>query len=101
MAAMTEACPHCAVRLDYEADGEVFSRAVGVEIPRLYDGVLFWRCPDCGECWHRYPTGDFRRASADRYAEAHGLSFMDMVPMPVSEVGPGQFRRSAIEVRDA
>ncbi len=99
MTAVSEACPHCGVRLDYMANGEVFSRAVGVEIPRVYDGVLFWRCPDCGGCWHRFPTGDSRRASADRYAEAHGVAFMDTAPMAVSEVGPGQFRRSEIEVR--
>ena len=96
---MSETCPYCEARLDYEVDGQTYSRVVGVEIPRTYDGILFWRCPDCGGCWHRFPLGDFRRTSANQYADLHGLAFQDVKPMAVSEVGPGQFRRSDIEVR--
>lgn len=35
-----------------------FSRIVGVELaynhPQHYDGVSFWRCPDCKKQWHRF-----------------------------------------------
>lgn len=31
------------------------SRIIGVEIKGLYDGVLFWQCPDCRGRWHRWP----------------------------------------------
>ena len=96
---MSETCPCCGVRLDYDVDGQTYSRVVGVEIPRIYDGILFWSCPDCGGCWHRFPLGDFRRTSANQYADLHGLAFLDVKHMAVSEVGPGQFRRSDIEVR--
>lgn len=26
-------------------------REIGVEIPELYDGVWYWKCPDCGHGW--------------------------------------------------
>lgn len=31
-----------------------YSRMIGVEIPGVYDGVLYWACPDCGARWHRF-----------------------------------------------
>lgn len=31
-----------------------YSRMIGVEVPGVYDGVLYWRCPDCGAAWHRW-----------------------------------------------
>lgn len=29
-------------------------RTIGVELPGVYDGILFWQCPDCGYRWHRW-----------------------------------------------
>lgn len=46
---------------------EYYSRTIGIEISGIYDGVLFWQCPDCGGKWHRFPEGDYRRSRADRY----------------------------------
>lgn len=31
-----------------------YSRLIGIEVPGLYDGVSFWRCPDCGATWDRW-----------------------------------------------
>lgn len=31
-----------------------WSKLIGVEISERYDGVLIWRCPDCGFMWHRF-----------------------------------------------
>lgn len=31
-----------------------FSRLIGEEDPKLYDGVAFWKCPDCGSRWDRF-----------------------------------------------
>jgi hypothetical protein len=31
-----------------------FSRVIGVEHQRLYDGVWEWRCPDCSATWPRF-----------------------------------------------
>jgi len=35
-----------------------FSRIIGVELPydhpQHYDGVSFWRCPDCNTMWNRF-----------------------------------------------
>lgn len=30
-----------------------YSRVIGHEVPEIYDGVLFWSCPDCGKAWPR------------------------------------------------
>lgn len=78
-------CPHCGVslrgeRIDpakvyteeeyalpwdqrpqgkYYAPGSThFKRTIGMEDSRVYDGVLFYQCPDCGGRWHRWtPEG--------------------------------------------
>lgn len=31
-----------------------YSRLIGHEVPGVYDGVLYWRCPDCGAAWPRF-----------------------------------------------
>ena len=30
-----------------------YSRMIGIENPRVYDGVIAWHCPDCGLTWPR------------------------------------------------
>tara|TARA_Y100000034_G_scaffold59657_1_gene72549 strand:+ start:17373 stop:17618 length:246 start_codon:yes stop_codon:yes gene_type:complete len=71
-----ENCPHCGNNLqgaeikqeDRHLFGGVthFGRKIGWQDPDIYDGVLFWKCPDCGEKWHRWPEGDWRREAATR-----------------------------------
>jgi len=34
-----------------------FSRLIGVEIRGEYDGVSYWRCPDCNHQWPRFKKG--------------------------------------------
>jgi hypothetical protein len=43
-----------------------YSRLIGVEVRGVYDGILYWRCPDCGHCWNRWPTDHPRHAVAER-----------------------------------
>jgi len=31
-----------------------FRREIGHEVPGVYDGVLFWHCPECGWAWPRF-----------------------------------------------
>lgn len=43
-------------------------KQIGIEISVAYDGVLFWRCEECGTNYHRFPeefTG--LRAKAEKY----------------------------------
>jgi len=46
---------------------------VGVEVPGVYDGVLYWECPDCGAAWHRWTEGfgstDHYRVAAQPYID--------------------------------
>lgn len=35
-----------------------FSRFIGHEIWGVYDGILFWACPDCGLAWARFVLGE-------------------------------------------
>lgn len=44
-----------------------FSRLIGVEVQGVYDGVLYWRCPDCNTEWDRFsgrPEIPIRRPQA-------------------------------------
>jgi hypothetical protein len=38
----------------YEPGVTHYSRMIGHEVPGVYDGVLYWACPDCGARWHRF-----------------------------------------------
>jgi hypothetical protein len=31
-----------------------YSRLIGIEDPKMYDGVSFWKCPDCNSVWDRF-----------------------------------------------
>lgn len=47
-----------------------YSRTISVEIPHVYDGGLFFQCPDCGGRWHRFPEGHPLRRVACVYVDA-------------------------------
>jgi hypothetical protein len=86
---MNEHCPHCNADLTgepipqeyidkgYYGDKTHYSRKVGHEIRGVYDGVLFWSCPDCGKAWPRWTDGgrltdaaaDWVRSFNDRIAK--------------------------------
>ncbi len=34
-----------------------YRREIGVQVSGVYDGVLYWMCPDCGHTWHRFAEG--------------------------------------------
>lgn len=74
----TETCPHCgssqlgeeipeASRHYYGEDSTHFSRTILMEIQGVYDGGLFYACPDCAGRWHRWPEGHELRARAETY----------------------------------
>jgi hypothetical protein len=46
-----------------------YSRMIGVEVRDVYDGVLFWRCPDCKIAWPRFAAPDPRHKAAVYYIE--------------------------------
>lgn len=71
-------CPHCGIDLygevvpgmvDDDGKEQRFYRALAVEIWGVYDGVLFYACPDCHHTWHwwtaRYDA--LRWAAAEKY----------------------------------
>jgi hypothetical protein len=47
-------CPACSAIWEYNVDVETFSRVIGIEDPAIYDGVSWWKCPDCGIRWDRW-----------------------------------------------
>ena len=75
----SENCPHCGVSLqgaeipadirEHYGDTTHFSRMIGMEVFGQYDGVLYYRCPDCGGNWHRFPEGDYRHERAEPYVK--------------------------------
>jgi hypothetical protein len=44
-------------RENYAEGTTHFSRLIGIEIQGGYDGVSYWKCPDCGATWNRF-TGE-------------------------------------------
>lgn len=56
-------CPHCGAslygeiipgHLDADGNEQRYRRALGIEIWGVYDGVLFYACPECYGTWHRW-----------------------------------------------
>lgn len=71
--ALSEQCPHCRVELAYIADdGKTYSRTLMVEVNGVYDGGLFYQCPDCYGRWHRWPPGHYLRKRAHRFVVQTG-----------------------------
>lgn len=76
---MTGNCPHCgadlkgdpipqeAIDAGYYGSATHFRREIGVEVPGVYDGILYWICPDCPGKWHRWPEGHHLRTRAEVY----------------------------------
>ena len=70
-------CPHCQVSLQGDPIPEEhrkwygtsthYRKEIGIEIMGVYDGVLFWKCKDCGGTWHRWPEGHDLRARAEPF----------------------------------
>lgn len=46
-----------------------YSRMIGIEVRGVYDGVLYWKCPDCNASWHRWPEGTKEHHAAKHYME--------------------------------
>jgi len=51
-------CPHCNTDLSYTYDGNTYYRTMSVEVRGVYDGGLFYQCPDCAGRWHRWIGDD-------------------------------------------
>jgi hypothetical protein len=47
-----------------------YSRQMGHQITGVYDGVLYWSCPDCGGMWNRWDSTDPMQMSLWDKAEA-------------------------------
>lgn len=54
----------------YYGKSRWYSRMIGVEIRGVYDGVLYYACPDCGGAWQRWTASDMRRR-AQPYIDQH------------------------------
>lgn len=72
-----DSCPHCgfdlngdliADKLGIETAIECYGGAdkrwrneIGVEVPEVYDGTLYYQCPKCDGTWHRWsPESGFQ-----------------------------------------
>lgn len=63
--------PHADVARGWYPKGVThYSRTIGVQVSAVYDGVLYWRCPDCGGSWHRWPEGHRLRERAQEYIDS-------------------------------
>lgn len=71
-------CPGCGLELlgdpipeqhAHLYGGTHFRREIGVEIRGVYDGVLFWACPDCGHAWNRWSKDTYRHKLAEHHMD--------------------------------
>lgn len=70
-------CPHCNADLrgveipeehrQFYGSETHFRRDILVQIQGIYDGGLYYQCPDCGGQWHRFPEGHRLRAIAEKF----------------------------------
>lgn len=44
-----------------------FKREILIQIQGVYDGGLFYMCPDCGGYFHRFPEGHYLRERAEQH----------------------------------
>lgn len=51
----------------YPSGATHYWRTIMIEIPGVYDGGLYFQCPNCGHRWHRWPEGHHLRAKAEPY----------------------------------
>lgn len=49
-----------------------FSRKIGCEVRGVYDGVLYWQCPDCHGTWHRWTDSEMRRKAEPYITQGRG-----------------------------
>jgi len=71
-----EVCPHCGAdllgepvpeRFQHPGVGTRYARGLAIEIRGVYDGSLFYACPDCWGTWHRFDPTDPLWAAAEKY----------------------------------
>lgn len=55
-------CPECGNRVP--------GQFMGYEDPMVYDGVLIWRCIECGHAWPRVFGIASRDAAAKKWADS-------------------------------
>lgn len=47
-------------------DATHWRREIGIEVMGAYDGILYYRCPDCGGLWNRWPKSHYLYKTAER-----------------------------------
>lgn len=75
---MPEECPFCHSDMQYEPgndQGLVGSRLIGMEIQGVYDGMLYWICPDCDVAYQRFSDPGMR-AKAQPFIDQHNESML-------------------------
>jgi hypothetical protein len=56
-----------------------FRRDIGVEIRGVYDGVLYWMCPDCQKAWQRWTSNDHQFKIAQQYIDLVNSESRDLL----------------------
>ena len=77
MSGLRDVCPSCDADLQGDPIPEAsahmysathFSRVIGHEVRGVYDGTLYWSCPDCEYAWPRWTDGGRLTEQAAHYA---------------------------------
>ena len=65
---------------------------IGVQIPDVYDGVLYWLCSGCGMPMHRFASGPMRTKAQPFIDDIHRNYEEMRRPAPPSVPLPPHFR---------
>lgn len=83
-----DACPHCGASLqgDPIPSDQVdffgaahFRREIGVTVLGVYEGALYWTCPDCLWAWNRWPEDTPQHHLAAPYIAHTNRKFSTLV----------------------
>lgn len=69
-----EECPYCFIdlrgsQLPGTDPPQYYSKLMGIEVPGLYDGILYYECPSCQGKMHRFRKGTRERKLAEVYVD--------------------------------
>lgn len=77
----------CLIYGDLPPEDRFYSRCMGYEIRGVYDGVLFWGCPDCGHLWPRFKLDGLREAALVEIRKMEDARLADQLASAVTSHG--------------
>lgn len=66
-------CPYCNSAHNYIIDHQVYSHIVGCEVTEVYDGVLYYICPETNKAFPRDFGNNEMTDKSQQYVDRHNI----------------------------